>query len=273
MRANLPQTGPVHTIEQDHINPSLLFLGTEFSFFVSFDGGATWTEFNKGLPTIAVRDIAIQERENDLILATFGRGFYVLDDFTPLRNYSKDILEKPGYIFPVKDAKMFVENDEFDNQGSMYYVAKNPPLGATITYYVDTVPKTDMDLRKDEEKKLFEKGEFIPQPTARELSLEEREFKPYLIFTITDEDGNIIRKLYKSASKGVNRVTWNFTYAGYQPVTVEKFTPVSESTGPRQMGRRRHISHAGQISCLDGNVCKGRGKRAGRTRAFCLQAA
>ena len=66
------------------------------------------------------------------MLATFGRGFYVLDDFTPLRNYSKDMLEKPGYIFPVKEAKMFVENDEFDNQGSMYYVAKNPPLGATI---------------------------------------------------------------------------------------------------------------------------------------------
>ena len=127
--ANLPVTGPVHTIEQDPVNPGLLFLGTEFSFFVSFDGGTSWTEFNKGLPTIAVRDIAIQERENDLVLATFGRGFYVLDDFTPLRNYSKDILEKPGYIFPVKEAKMFVENDEFDNQGSMYYVAKEPPAG------------------------------------------------------------------------------------------------------------------------------------------------
>ena len=98
--ANLPQTGPVHTIEQDHINPGLLFLGTEFSFFVSFDGGASWTEFNKGLPTIAVRDIAIQERENDLVLATFGRGFYVLDDFTPLRNYRKDMIEKPGLYLP-----------------------------------------------------------------------------------------------------------------------------------------------------------------------------
>jgi photosystem II stability/assembly factor-like uncharacterized protein len=236
LSANLPKTGPVHTIEQDPVNPGLLFLGTEFSFFVSFDAGASWTEFNKGLPTIAVRDIAIQERENDLVLATFGRGFYVLDDFTPLRNYSKGMLEKPGYIFPVKEAKMFVENDEFDNQGSMYYVAKNPPLGATITYYVDTVPKTDKDLRKDAEKKLFEKGEYIPQPAPRELSLEEREFKPYLIFTITDEDGNIIRKLYKSAAKGVNRITWNFTYAGYQPVSADKFTPVSESTGRGRWG-------------------------------------
>ena len=234
--ANLPENGPVHTIEQDPVNPNLLFLGTEFSFFVSFDAGASWTEFKKGLPTIAVRDIAIQERENDLVLATFGRGFYVLDDYTPLRNYSKDIIGKPGYIFPVKDASMFVRTNEFDNQGSMYYLAENPPYGATITYYVDTVPKTERDIRKDKEKKLFEKGEYIPQPSARDLSLEERDIKPYLIFTVTDEDGNIINKIYKSASKGINRVTWNFTYAGFQPVSTEKFSPVSEGRGRGRWG-------------------------------------
>ncbi len=235
--ANLPANGPVHTIEQDHVNPSLLFLGTEFSFFVSFDAGATWTEFNKGLPTIAVRDIAIQERENDLVIATFGRGFYVIDDYTPLQNYSKSITEKAGYIFPVREARMFVQTDEFDNQGSMYYLAKNPPYGATITYYVDTVPKTASDVRKEKEKKLVEKGEFIPQPTARELSLEEREIKPYLIFTITDEEGSVIRKLYKNASEGVGRVTWNFTYAGYQPVRASgKFSPVSEESRSRWGG-------------------------------------
>jgi photosystem II stability/assembly factor-like uncharacterized protein len=235
--ANLPAVGPVHTIEQDHVNPDLLFLGTEFSFFISFDGGASWTEFKKGLPTIAVRDIAIQERENDLVIATFGRGFYVIDDYTPLRNYSKDIVGKPGYIFPVRDAKMFVRTSGFDQQGAMYYRAENPPYGATITYYVDTVPGTDRDIRKEKEKKLVEKGEYIPQPTPRELSLEEREIKPYLIFTITDEEGNVINKLYKSASKGVNRITWNFTYAGYQPVRpTEKFTPVSGSGGRSRWG-------------------------------------
>jgi photosystem II stability/assembly factor-like uncharacterized protein len=235
--ANLPANGPVHTIEQDHINPRLLFLGTEFSFYVSFDAGTTWTEFNKGLPTIPVRDIAIQERENDLVIATFGRGFYVIDDYTPLRNYSKEITGKKGYIFPVREAKMFVQTDEFDNQGSMYYIARNPAYGATITYYVDTVPKTERDIRKDKEKKLFEKGEFIPQPTARELSLEDREIKPYLIFTITDEEGNVIRKLFRNASKGVGRITWNFTYTGYQPVrAADKFNPVSEGEGRGRWG-------------------------------------
>ena len=235
--ANLPAIGPVHTIEQDHVNPDLLFVGTEFSFFVSFDGGTSWTEFNKGLPTIAVRDIAIQERENDLVIATFGRGFYVIDDYTPLRNYKKEMIGKPGYIFPVRESKMFVQTSEFDNQGSMYFIADNPPFGATITYYVDTVPKTDRDLRKEKDKKLFEKGEFIPQPTPKELSLEEREIKPYLIFTISDEEGNVIRKLYKSASKGVGRITWNFTHAGYQPVrAAEKFNPVPETAGRGRWG-------------------------------------
>lgn len=106
---------------------------------------------------------------------------------------------------------------------------ENPPYGATITYYVNDVPKTARDIRKENEKKLAEKGDFIPQPTARELSLEEREIKPYLIFTITDEEGSVIRKLYKNASKGVGRVTWNFTYAGYQPVRSSgKFNPVAE---------------------------------------------
>jgi hypothetical protein len=226
--ANLPKNGPVHTIEQDPVNPNMLFLGTEFSFFISFDGGTTWTEFKNGLPTIPVRDIAIQERENDLVIATFGRGFYVLDDYTPVRNYKKEILDKPGYIFPIKEAKMFVRTSEFDQQGAMYYMASNPPVGATITYYVDSVPKTAADIRKDTEKKLFEKGEFIPQPTARDLSIEARELKPYLIFTITDESGTVINKLYKNASKGVGQITWNFTYAGYQPVATEKFSPVGE---------------------------------------------
>ena len=75
--------------------------------------------------------------------------------------FAKDITAKAGHIFPVREAKMFVQNSEFDNQGSMYFMAKNPPYGATITYYVDTVPKTAADIRKDMEKKLAEKAEKV----------------------------------------------------------------------------------------------------------------
>jgi photosystem II stability/assembly factor-like uncharacterized protein len=227
---NLPQNGVVHTIEQDPVNPELLFAGTEFSFYFSIDGGKEWIEFKSGLPTTAVRDIAIQQRETDLVLATFGRGFYILDDYSPLRYFRKESAEKEGLILPVKDAKMFVETGGFDNQGSTYFKAPNPAYGATITYFVKDVPKTARAIREEKEKTLFEKGEKIPQPSREELKAEENEISPYLIFTIRDDNNNIVRQIYKSASKGVNRVTWNFTYAGFQPVNTSEYNPLSSGS-------------------------------------------
>jgi hypothetical protein len=232
----LPVNGTIHTIQQDNTNPNLLFAGSEFGFYFSIDGGNQWIEFKSGLPTIAVRDIALQERESDLVIATFGRGLYILDDYSPLRNFKKEILDKDGYIFPIKDAKMYVQSNGFDNQGSMYYKSPNPEFGATFTYFVKDVPKTAKAIRQEKEKALFEKGEPIPQPSIADLDAEVKEIKPYLIFTITDENGNIIKKMYKSAEKGVNRVTWNFTYEGINPVTTVKYDPIPVTTGQRNGG-------------------------------------
>jgi photosystem II stability/assembly factor-like uncharacterized protein len=232
----LPVNGTIHTIQQDNTNPNLLFAGSEFGFYFSIDGGNEWIEFKSGLPTIAVRDIALQERECDLVIATFGRGLYILDDYSPLRNFKKEILDKDGYIFPIKDAKMYVQSNGFDNQGSMYYKSPNPEFGATFTYFVKDVPKTAKAIRQEKEKALFDKGEPIPQPSIADLDAEVKEIKPYLIFTITDENGNIIKKMYKSAEKGVNRVTWNFTYEGISPVTTVKYDPILVTTGQRNGG-------------------------------------
>jgi hypothetical protein len=232
----LPVNGTIHTIQQDNTNPNLLFAGSEFGFYFSIDGGNEWIEFKSGLPTIAVRDIALQERECDLVIATFGRGLYILDDYSPLRNFKKEMLDKDGYIFPIKDAKMYVQSNGFDNQGSMYYKSPNPEFGATFTYFVKDVPKTAKAIRQEKEKALFEKGEPIPQPSIADLDAEVKEIKPYLIFTITDENGNIIKKMYKSAEKGVNRVTWNFTYEGISPVTTVKYDPILVTTGQRNGG-------------------------------------
>jgi photosystem II stability/assembly factor-like uncharacterized protein len=223
----LPVNGTIHTLEQDPVNPDLLFAGSEFSFYFSIDGGNEWNELKSGLPTSAVRDIVIQERETDLVICTFGRGFYILDDYSPLRNFKKEMLDKDGYICPVKDAKMFVETEGFDQQGSTYFKAANPPYGATITYYVKDVPETDKAIRQKKEKELFEKGEKIPQPSYETFQAEEKEIKPYLIFTITDESNNLVKQIFKAGSKGVNRVNWNFTYSGFSPVSTTKFDPVS----------------------------------------------
>jgi hypothetical protein len=224
--SNLPENGTVHSIVQDHINPDLLFVGTEFGLFFTIDGGGQWTQLKNGLPTISVRDIAIQKRENDLVLATFGRGFYILENYSPLRTIAKPIMDSPAHIFDIKDALMFVEIGGKYGQGSSYYAAKNPEFGATFTWWMKEVPQTFREKRREKEKELFKKSERIPQPTESELRAEDREIAPYLIFTITDEAGNVIRRLYSKPSKGLNRTNWDLRYAGTGPVRKQdKFDP------------------------------------------------
>ena len=149
---NLPDDETVHTIHQDHVNPDLLFVGTEFGVYFSNDGGKIWTQLKSGIPTIAVRDMEVQERENDLVLATFGRGFYILDDFTPLRDLSPELMDSAAHIFPIKDALMYIQKSGRYGTGSTWYTADNPPFGATFTYYVKEVPKTLKQERKEREK-------------------------------------------------------------------------------------------------------------------------
>ncbi len=219
--SNLPENGTVHTIEQDPEVPGLLFVGTEFGFYFSIDGGAAWTKLSSGMPTIAVRDMSIQEQENDLVLATFGRGFYILDDYTPLRELAmeKAILDKPAHIFPVADALMYIQTGGKYGQGSNFFTSKNPDFGATFTYYLKEAPKTLKAERLEKEKELFKEKKPIPQPTREELRAEEAEEAPQLIFTIYDEDGNAIRKLTTKASKGVNRTNWDLRYPSTRPIS------------------------------------------------------
>ncbi|HVF59665.1 MAG TPA: glycosyl hydrolase, partial [Thermoanaerobaculia bacterium] len=107
---DLPEKGTVYALAEDHVNRDLLFAGTEFGVFFTVDGGKKWIQLNGGMPTIAVRDIAIQQRENDLVLATFGRGFYILDDYTPLRHVRTEAdLEKDAILYPVKKTWMFIQ--------------------------------------------------------------------------------------------------------------------------------------------------------------------
>jgi len=219
--SNLPENETVHTIEQDPEVPGLLFVGTEFGIYFSIDGGEAWTKLGSGMPTIAVRDMAIQEQKNDLVLATFGRGFYILDDYTPLRELAmnKEILDKAWHIFPVADALMYVKTGGKYGQGSTFFTSKNPDFGATFTYYLKEVPKTLKAERMEKEKELFKEKLPIPQPSREELRMEEAEEAPMLIFTIYDEDYNAIRKLSKKASKGVNRITWDLRYPSTRPVS------------------------------------------------------
>ena len=229
---NLPENGTVHTIQQDNINPDLLFAGTEFGVYFSLDGGKEWLALSTGLPAVSVRDMTIQKRENDLVIATFGRGFYVLDDYTPLRLATKDILKTEGYIFPVRDALMYIQTGNKYGQGSTVYTAKNPDFGATFTYFVkkDIAGKSLRDQRKEKEKELFKKGEPIPMPTPDQIKAEDAEIAPYLTFVVTDASGDVARIMRKPVSSGMQRLTWDLRYGYSEPVyETDKFDPLKET--------------------------------------------
>ncbi|MBN1252465.1 MAG: hypothetical protein JXR51_16675 [Bacteroidales bacterium] len=229
---DLPVNGTVHTIEQDFKNPDLLFVGTEFGFYYSYNGGTNWIQMKSGLPTIAVKDIAIQKRESDIVLATFGRGFYILDDYSPLRSINPNIKNVKAKIFPIKDALVYIQSGKKYGQGATYFLAKNPEFGATFTYYLNEEPKSDKQKRKEIEKKLFKEGKKIKQLTWKEERDENKEDEAYLLFKITDENGNIVRKLTAKPSSGINRITWDLRYEDPYPIKLkdDKFNPFEESS-------------------------------------------
>ncbi|HEY3972278.1 MAG TPA: glycosyl hydrolase [Candidatus Sulfotelmatobacter sp.] len=218
---DLPESGPVLAFAEDTVNPNLLFAGTETGAFFTIDGGAHWVRLKGGLPTIAVRDMVIQAREGDLVIATFGRGFYVLDDITPLRQIKADSTEQAAATFPVKDALLYVERHPLGGakkgfQGDAFYAAENPPYGAVITAYMKEKIKTKKEKRQEAEKEAAKKNQTLPYPTNDELRAEAEEAKPEVYFVVYDEGGAAIRRVEGSTDAGFQRVAWDLRYAAPQ---------------------------------------------------------
>src|SRR5262249_36341029 len=111
--ANLPANGPAWCLVEDHVAPELLFAGTEFGLYFTLDGGKNWVRLKGGLPTIPVRDLAVQRQQNDLVVGTFGRGIWVLDDYTPLRRLTRAALEKPASLFAVREALQYIPTRQY----------------------------------------------------------------------------------------------------------------------------------------------------------------
>ncbi|MBI4471446.1 MAG: glycosyl hydrolase [Acidobacteria bacterium] len=195
---NLPDRHFVWSLAEDHINRNLLFAGTEFGLFFSSDGGRQWTPLRGKIPTIAIRDIEIQRLENDLAAATFGRGFYILDDYTPLRFMTPETLTSDGLIFPVRKTYMYGElgyvRAAFGNE-----TTPNPPYGSLITYY----------LRGDSEK---------------------------AVLTVTDASGKTIRTLDAPGAAGIHRVAWDLREQPRPPETNPDEGPPARSGNQMQPG-------------------------------------
>src|SRR4051812_3475606 len=182
---NLPDRHDVWSVIQDHVNGNLLFAGTEFGVFTSVDGGQRWVQLKGGMPVAQARDMTVQKRENDLVVATFGRGFYVLDDYSPLREMAtaneSPAVNNDARLYPMRDAYLFPQTGRAPagtagiGPMSGNWTAANPPYGAVFTYSVNA------NIPSDEK----------------------------LVLNITDDAGKQIRRLDLDKASGLRRIAWN----------------------------------------------------------------
>ncbi|MFT5153263.1 MAG: photosystem II stability/assembly factor-like uncharacterized protein [Planctomycetota bacterium] len=225
MAGDLPERGSIHALVQDHVDPGLFFVGTEFGVWFTSDAGEHWVELSGNFPTIAVRDIEIQRRENDLVLGTFGRSFWILDDYSPLRGMTEETLASPAKLFPIKDADLYIEGSRLGgrkgrgSQGANYFTAKNPPFGATITFSLAEKLETKKEIRQGIEKDAIKADEDPPLPSLDELRAEAEEIAPEIQLEIRDEEGSLLRTLAAPRNKGLHRVTWDLREPATAPLT------------------------------------------------------
>jgi len=225
----LPERHVAWRLVQDHVNPQLLFAATEFGVFFTL-GGGTWVKLSGGTPNMSFRDLVIQKRENDLVGASFGRSFFVLDDYTPLRQLTAEKLASETMLFPVRDALWYLPRmpmGEFRaggkaSQGDAFYVADNPPFGAVITYYLPESILTSKEKRRDSEKKIEKQGGNTPYPGWDALRREKVEEEPAVVLTIRNSNGEVIRKLEGPAKAGFHRLAWDLRYADSSPWTEKR---------------------------------------------------
>ena len=223
--SNLPSRGSVYAIEEDHIDSGLIFCGTEFGVFFSPDNGKVWKELSNGLPTIAVRDIAIQRDMNDLVLGTFGRGFYVLDDYTLLRDVENKEISTNAMIMKTRDAIMWEKANPLglpgkSFQGDNFYVGENLDPVAMIDYYYGNNYKSIRDKRKATEKDLIKNKRDVNYPSYDELKAEMNESKAELLFTIRNSENHVVKKISRKPTKGFSRFQWNLRYEPTNPINL-----------------------------------------------------
>jgi photosystem II stability/assembly factor-like uncharacterized protein len=236
IKGNLPERTLVWRIVQDHINPNLFFTATEFGIYFTIDGGKQWIKLKGGVPTISFRDLVIQRRENDLVGASFGRSFYVLDDYSALRDVSEKQLQQEATLFPTHKAWWYIERpklaySEKGSQGASHFTGSNPPFGAIFTYYLKDDLKTKKVVRKEKEKKLIEKNKNVPFPGWDEVETERRQDEPIIWLTVKNKQGKVIRRIEGPTKKGFHRVAWDLRYPPSDAIELKEVPKDEEPIG------------------------------------------
>ena len=222
---NLPDNTILWRLVQDHKNKNLLFLGTEFGVYFTNNGGDEWIKLKGGLPNISVRDIAIQKNENDLVLGTFGRGIYVLDDYSSLRTFNSKAMNselftpRNGYWYK---QKRILGGGRKAAQGDNYFVADNPPFGIEFTYYLNEKILSKKKIREKNEKKSEKENQIIEVPNWEILENEKKEINP-AIWIFIYSDNNIIKKVKAKNKKGLTRVSWNLSSESQSTISKNNF--------------------------------------------------
>lgn len=258
---SLPDRHLVWRLVQDHVNKDLLFIGTEYGIFFSVNGGAKWIKLKGGMPVIPVRDLTIQRRENDLVAATFGRSFYVFDDIQVFRNLADSTFEKEASLFPMRKTWWYIPRSHLGfygkkaSQGEAHYVADNPDYGAVFTYYLNEKYPTAREERQEKEKKVAA-GEDIDFPGWEALADEMNEQKTMIWLSITDGDGNLVRKLAGETGKGFHRTAWDLHYPSPRQVSDRQSQPSGRGmmAAPGTYYVQLQKEHNGKITDLSGKM-------------------
>jgi hypothetical protein len=210
-------------------NANLLFAGTEFGLWISWDRGANWTAFRNNFPTVPVDDIELQARENDLVVATHGRSVWIFDDLTALEKMDNSVASADLTLFPPRTANIWHQVSRRWSGGQKMFTAKNPPAGAILNYYLkaaapvaetkpEAKPKTDADKAAD---KRDDKQEPKKDPKVK--------------ISVADKDGKVIREFDGPGEAGVNRAVWDLRYNPASEPTPEQVEAMAAGyiLGPR----------------------------------------
>jgi len=209
-------SGYALSVLQDHVDPDLLFLGTEFGLHVSTDGGASWSKFTAGVPTVSVMDMAIQKRENDLVLGTHGRSIFVLDDYSALRGLDNEGLKQRLQILSTTPGQQYVARATPSTRftGSGEFRAPNEPYGVIMTYVA-----SGEDLPHPNEEKENTRKQALRAKAAGEKENGDEEGKPPRVqVTVSDASGAVIRRFTSPVQQGINRLSWDLSSDGVRPM-------------------------------------------------------
>jgi len=260
---DLPAETIVWSIKQDLKDENLLFIGTEYGVYFSPNKGTNWILLKNGLPTIAVRDIELHPRDNDLVAGTFGRGVYVLDDYSALRNLRSSLDASTNTVLPVRDAWWYIPSVPYQaagmpSQGSSSYRTPNPEFGALIDYYVSEVPKTLRSQRKEKEKSMTS----VPFPGWDQLKAERNDGAAEALVLISNENGDPVRWLTATTAKGLNRVTWDLRLPVLGPISFYQPDFVPPWAGGAKGPLVAPGMYSAQLFLLDDGAMAAQGQKA-----------